>query len=412
MAGRHSPLTTGTVEIFDRSSSVLYTVPVKQVIHLPPICAKRAILCAKFDPTIPDGGCPFRACKFAHAVVQEATTQRRIHLNYAYKATSECRYECHAPGTVVAVREPPSSPLTIVDWVASECILKTKAKVGADPKKPAARCAHFYYTRECHLGSRCEFVHVMHLATGDVTPFDRAPAPSTFGRGRDSGDEAAAEYGESQFVLARGDCPPVAAPLLLPRRRNDTPTTEAHPPSAAPATWRGPASHSASRPDTPPAEEAPVPLPDVIRSPGASHFEPTAGPHSRLSASRASFSSPRKLDGDIAARGFSPIQHHRDSRRDSLRGCSPPRHDASFNSAAGAGGFSLAGDGDESPGQLSRSLSSMNVSCARSPLPLPSPLLEAAGPVWWVEEPPEVELPSPSPPSMGRRKSWRHNPYA
>lgn len=80
------------------------------------------------------------------------------------------------------IREPPSANSTLVDQFPSERVLKTRC-VFDDPTRPACHCAHFYYSRECHLGERCHFAHVAFL-NPNAMPWERAPAPSALGRGK------------------------------------------------------------------------------------------------------------------------------------------------------------------------------------------------------------------------------------
>ena len=211
----------GTVTVLDRDTSVLYTLPAAAVAHLPAEAGtQRPVLCNKFDPKRPRQSCrAMRECKHAHVDVRRAIAATAIHINYAYATPADCRYgDRLAPGGLVAVTEPASSHLAgaVVDSVPSECVLRTSAKFAADGALPTARCAHFYYNRECHRGAACEFAHVIHLCPRAVG-FTRAPPPQSFGRGRDAVAADASRYAADQLALARGgavsaDGPVAAAP--------------------------------------------------------------------------------------------------------------------------------------------------------------------------------------------------------
>jgi len=193
------------VEVFDRESSVLYAVPEGDVKHGPSRASKnRPVLCGKGD------SCPHATtgtCRFTHADLRNAST-KAIHVNYAWKSVDECTYPRLSPGAIFPLREPTSANSSILDAVPSECVLKTRCQLTEG--RPASRCAHFYYGRECHLGNKCDFAHVIHLDP-DARPYEKAPAPASFGRARGGKDDD--EYGDHQFILARGELPPMT---LLP----------------------------------------------------------------------------------------------------------------------------------------------------------------------------------------------------
>jgi len=205
-------MTEKRVEMFDRANSKLFSVPAEDVFHIPAnLPAKtRPIICEHYDPDKPKS-CPYAKsgkCRFGHANLKNATW-KLIHVNYALRSPKECQYPCLAPGKNVTVREPDSAQSAQLDVVPSECIIQTKCQF---LDRPPSRCAHFYYGRECHLGNKCDFAHVIHLAT-DCNKGEKAPAPMQFGRGKIPTVEGE-YYGENQYLLARNEAPPDPMPLF------------------------------------------------------------------------------------------------------------------------------------------------------------------------------------------------------
>ena len=144
--------------------------------------------------------CPLLgACNGVHANTCGAGN-KQIHINFAYKSPSDCQYPRLAADCVVGVREPVSARSANVDTVAAECILVTRCRIG--PGHAMTRCAHFYYGRECHLGANCDFAHVIHI-NPNARQLELAPTPSSVGRGREASDPATyGVYGEQQLHLA------------------------------------------------------------------------------------------------------------------------------------------------------------------------------------------------------------------
>jgi len=100
----------------------------------------------------------------------------------------------------------------LLDVVPAECVIETNCLF---THGPAIRCAHFYFGRECHLGNRCDFAHVIHLSEKPVQPWEKAPQPSTFGRGKTGRSADAEYYGENQYLIARNEAPPPPLPQFL-----------------------------------------------------------------------------------------------------------------------------------------------------------------------------------------------------
>ena len=177
------PLEQGSVQVVERNSSTLYIIP-KDDIYYIPMDAKRLVLCEYFDARDPVQSCRFgNECRWVHADTSR-TVRKHIHVNWAWRSLEECKYPTLPAGIKLNIREPPSTNSDIIDTVDSGYVLRTRC-VFDDPKRPAAHCAHFYYGRECHLGSLCDFAHVVYI---DPNAWfgERAPPPCTFGRGRDA----------------------------------------------------------------------------------------------------------------------------------------------------------------------------------------------------------------------------------
>jgi len=102
----------------------------------------------------------------------------------------------------------------LLDVVPAECVIETNCLF---THGPAIRCAHFYFGRECHLGAQCDFAHVIHLSE-TANPWEKAPTPSTFGRGKTGRSADAEYYGENQYLIARNEAPPPAMPIFTDER--------------------------------------------------------------------------------------------------------------------------------------------------------------------------------------------------
>jgi len=124
------------------------------------------------------GDKPGEHCHYVHARTARATMQL-IHVNWAYRSEDECKYERYPPGRTLAINEPISSRSGRCEEIPTHLVLRTHC-VFNDRKRPAFRCAHFFYGRECHFGNTCDFAHVIHIDP-DATPGDRAPVPSRRG---------------------------------------------------------------------------------------------------------------------------------------------------------------------------------------------------------------------------------------
>ena len=197
-----------TLDVLDRVANAVVTIPMADV-HFAPTgpsgMKARPVLCEHYNAQNPIASCRRHAtkdCTGVHADLRRAKSEL-IHVNYAYHRPDDCPFPRMPAGHTVYVKEPLSAKTNYVDEVPSECVLQTKCLLG-DPARPGYRCAHFYYGRECHLGSRCDFAHIVHVAPGPVVQGEKAPAPSTFGRGRDSPLEVAVQYAQQQMQLVRG----------------------------------------------------------------------------------------------------------------------------------------------------------------------------------------------------------------
>ena len=198
------PLEQGSVQVVERNSSTLYIIP-KDDIYYIPMDAKRLVLCEYFDARDPVQSCRFgNECRWVHADTSR-TVRKHIHVNWAWRSLEECKYPTLPAGIKLNIREPPSTNSDIIDTVDSGYVLRTRC-VFDDPKRPAAHCAHFYYGRECHLGSLCDFAHVVYI---DPNAWfgERAPPPCTFGRGRDANVKLPPQQVHLQYFSPAADAP-------------------------------------------------------------------------------------------------------------------------------------------------------------------------------------------------------------
>ena len=183
---------TDSVILLDRKRSQLVTVPLASIVHMPAKFAKGnpvkensakkyPEICEKFHPWGSQSCINKDSCEFVHAHLASCA-RKTVHFSWAWRSLEECQYERYPAGKTIPVREPISAKSDIIDHVDSGYILKTRC-VFDDPNRPPTHCAHFYYSRECHIGQRCDFAHVLH-----VNPFaqtlERAPPPISFGRTR------------------------------------------------------------------------------------------------------------------------------------------------------------------------------------------------------------------------------------
>ena len=171
------------LQVLDRQRSVLLSIPRQDVFFIPD--AKRLVLCERFDVNDPENSCRYNnsrtPCRFVHADIRNAI-EKPIHINWAWRSIEECPFERLPPGRVLVIHEPASAKSHLVDHIPSELLLKTRC-VFDDPNRKACHCAHFYYGRECHLGPKCDFAHVLFIDPR-AGQYELAPGPCTFGRGR------------------------------------------------------------------------------------------------------------------------------------------------------------------------------------------------------------------------------------
>jgi len=135
------------------------------------------VLCPKWDVDNPTDSCPLaQRCRHVHADIR-GLSSFEVHINYAWRALKEVKYARHAPGVLVEVAAPNSH--SSIDVVDSGFLLLTKALDSS--RRPLTHCAHYYYNRQCNLGSQCRFVHAVFVDPAAGT-LRRAPAPVQLGR--------------------------------------------------------------------------------------------------------------------------------------------------------------------------------------------------------------------------------------
>lgn len=165
------------LEVYTPGFAQVIHVPSSLVYHLPPrhLNITRFVLCANFSAT---GECSLGTnCKFVHADTSKLAPQE-IHVNYAWRSLEAVTYRRAEAGHLVRVMEPNSR--TQGTEIPSQRLLLTKATSnlgsGQHQSTPLAHCAHFYFSRTCHLGPRCSFVHAVYLDS-TAADFQRAPVP-------------------------------------------------------------------------------------------------------------------------------------------------------------------------------------------------------------------------------------------
>src|SRR5689334_10998744 len=84
------------IQVLDRTSSTLMTVPREDVSYIPD--SKRLVLCERYDPANA-ASCRYTAggqCRFVHANLSRATRQV-IHVNLVWRNANDIPYERYPP---------------------------------------------------------------------------------------------------------------------------------------------------------------------------------------------------------------------------------------------------------------------------------------------------------------------------
>ena len=164
------------VEVYAPQFTALYKIPAEDVYHLPAAHhnVTRLTLCSHFTTESP---CALgNRCKFVHADLGRATVIPSIHVNYAYRSLDEVKYQRFPPGYVLRVSQPNGKPPVMC--IASDYVLRTKAAFTTHQQRILSHCAHYYFSRTCHLGSQCHFVHAVFIDPSASSPYQRAPVPN------------------------------------------------------------------------------------------------------------------------------------------------------------------------------------------------------------------------------------------
>ena len=153
-----------------------------------------------------------KTCEKVHAEL-EGCPRKLIHINYSWRYLEECFYARFHAGQKVKIREPASANSDVVDIIDTGYVLFTRC-VFDDPARPATHCAHFYYGRECQMGHKCDFAHVLHIDP-DAQSLRKAPAPNKFGRKRCNESNQPA-HDEASLQKSSAVTTPPTFPFTLP----------------------------------------------------------------------------------------------------------------------------------------------------------------------------------------------------
>ncbi|KAG5481420.1 hypothetical protein LSCM4_07132 [Leishmania orientalis] len=165
------------VSVYDSDFETLLSIPASQVLHLPnpSLGVSRLVLCRKFTLEDPRSCSKGDMCKFVHADTRKVS-RLSIHVNYAWRSLDLCTYPRLPAGDEITVLAPNERPPSEV--IPSERILVTRGSTSwREHTAPLSHCAHYYFNRMCNRGTRCNFIHAVHVDPNVQGDFKHAPAP-------------------------------------------------------------------------------------------------------------------------------------------------------------------------------------------------------------------------------------------